>query len=145
VDERFHFNTAIAAAMELVNEMAAFTPDSPADRQVFREAVEALTKLLAPMVPHLGEEIWSCLGNTTLLADEPWPAWDEAARVKDSILIVVQVNGKVRGRLEVAPDAGEAEVKGSAFADANVARHLEDKTLVKAVYVPGRLLNLVVR
>ena len=145
VDERFHFNTAIAATMELVNALASFAPADDTGRRVFREAVEALVKLLAPMVPHVCEEIWEAMGNTTLLADTPWPTWDESARAKEAILIVVQVNGKVRGRLEVTPDAGEAAVKDAAFSDPNVARHLEGKTLVKAVYVPGRLLNLVVR
>ena len=145
VDERFHFNTAIAATMELVNELASFTPADDTGRRVFREAVEALVRLLAPMVPHICEEIWEALGNATMLADTPWLTWDESARVKEAILIVVQVNGKVRGRLEVTPDAVEAAVKEAAFSDPNVVRHLEGKTLVKAVYVPGRLLNLVVR
>jgi len=145
IEDRFHFNTAIAAAMELVNELGSFEPKGDRGRRVFREAVDALVKLLAPMVPHVAEELWQELGNATALAETAWPSWDEAALVRDAILIVVQVSGKVRGRLEVPTDATEDQVRAAALADAQVARHLEGKTLVKAVYVPGRLLNLVVR
>jgi leucyl-tRNA synthetase len=145
IEDRFHFNTAIAAAMELANELAAFQPQDEDGRQVFREAVDALLKLLAPMVPHVAEELWEALGHATALAYTPWPAWDDAALRKDTVLVVVQVSGKVRGRLEVPSGASEEVVRAAAVADENVARHLEGKTLVKAVYIPGRLLNLVVR
>ncbi len=145
IEDRFHFNTAIAATMELVNELAAFEPRTDEDRTVFREAVDALVKLLGPMVPHVAEELWEALGNRVPLSATPWPAWDESALVRDSILVVVQVNGKVRGRVEVPADADEERVRTVAIADENVARHLEGLTVTKAVYVPGRLLSLVVR
>ncbi|MFU8856302.1 MAG: leucine--tRNA ligase [Deferrisomatales bacterium] len=145
IEDRFHFNTAIAAAMELVNELGSFEPRDAPGRAVCREAVDALLRLLAPMVPHVAEELWEALGHRTPLADTPWPAWDEAALRKEALLIVVQVSGKVRGRVEVPVDAPEDAVREAALADENVARHLEGRTLVKAVYVPGRLLNLVVR
>jgi leucyl-tRNA synthetase len=145
IEDRFHFNTAIAAAMELVNELASFQPQNEGSRQVFREAVDALLKLLAPMVPHVAEELWEALDNATPLAHTPWPAWDDAALRRETVLVVVQVSGKVRGRIEVPAGAAEDEVRATALADENVCRHLEGKTLVKAVYVPGRLLNLVVK
>jgi leucyl-tRNA synthetase len=145
IEARFHFNTAIAASMELFNEMAAFSPTDDEGRRVFREAFEVLLKLLSPMVPHIAEELWSALGRETMLADTPWPGWDAGATAKDSVTVVVQVNGRVRGRIETSTDAGEEVVREAAAADPNVSRHLEGKTLVKAVYVPGRILNLVVR
>jgi leucyl-tRNA synthetase len=145
IEERFHFNTAVAAAMELFNEMAGFEPADDEGRELFREALEVLLKLLSPMVPHITEEIWSALGNETMLTDTAWPKPDPSALAKESVLIVVQVNGKVRGRIEVAPDETEAAVREAAKADPNVARHLEGKALAKAIYVPGRILNLVVR
>jgi leucyl-tRNA synthetase len=143
IEDRFHFNTAIAAAMELVNELGAFTPAGDADRRVFREAVEALLKLLSPMVPHAAEELWEALGNRVPLSDTPWPSADPAALVREEITVVVQVNGKVRGRVTVPPDAGEDVVRDRALADEHVRRFLEGQTLRKCVYVPGRLLSLV--
>ena len=145
IEDRFHFNTAISASMELVNDLSSFTPEDDTDRAVFREAVDILVTLLSPMVPHFAEELWEALGNGTRLFDTPWPDADAAALVKEAITIVVQVNGKVRGRLEVSPEAEEAEVDAAARADENVVRHLEDKTVVKVVYVKGRLLNIVVK
>jgi len=145
IEDRFHFNTAIAAAMELVNELGNFAGRDERGRSVYREAVDALVKLLAPMVPHVAEELWEALGNRVPLSATPWPGWDEAALERDAIVIVVQVSGKVRGRVEVPADAAEDQVRDAALADENVAKHLEGKTLVKAVYVPGRILNLVVR
>ncbi|GAB6062433.1 leucine--tRNA ligase [Deferrisoma palaeochoriense] len=145
IEDRFHFNTAIAATMELVNEMASFEPKTEVDRRVFREAVDLLLLMLAPMVPHLAEDLWEGLGHDTPLSDAAWPEVDPAALVRDLITVVVQVNGKLRGRIEVAPDADEAAVREAALADENVRNHVEGKTLVKTVWVPGRLVNLVVR
>jgi len=145
IEDRFHFNTAISAAMELVNDLSSFTPESETDRAVFREAMDILVTLLSPMVPHFAEELWEALGGETRLFDSSWPEADEAALVKDAITIVVQVNGKVRGRLEVSPEAEQAEVDAAARVDENVVRHLEGKTVVKVVYVKGRLLNIVVK
>jgi leucyl-tRNA synthetase len=106
--------------------------------------VEVLLKLLAPMVPHLAEELWEGLGNAVPLADTPWPSADPDALVRDEITIVVQVNGKVRGRLQVAPAATEDEVRDKALADENVRRFLLGQNVRKCVYVRGRLLSLVV-
>jgi len=145
IEDRFHFNTAIAAAMELVNELASFEPADDEGRRVFREAVDVLLKVLSPMVPHATEELWEALGNGTPLALTSWPGWDRAALAKDTVVVVVQVNGKVRGRVEVAPDASEDVVRNAAISDANVGRFLEGFSIAKAVYVPGRILNLVLR
>ncbi len=131
--------------MELVNEMASFRPEDDTGRAVFREAVDTLLRILGPMVPHMAEELWEALGHTVPLSDTPWPEADRAALQRDEITVVVQVNGRVRGRVAVPPDADETLVREAALADENVRRHMEGKTLVKTVWVPGRLVNLVVR
>jgi len=145
IEERFHFNTAIAATMELVNEMAGFSPASDTDRQVLREAVDLLLLMLSPMVPHMAEELWEGLGHDRPLSEAGWPRVDPDALVRDTVTVVVQVNGKLRARIQVAPDADEAAVREAALAEENVRNHVEGKTLVKTVWVPGRLVNLVVR
>ncbi len=145
IEARFHFNTAIAASMELVNELSSFEPTDETGKAVYREAVELLLTLLAPMVPHAAEEMWEALGCRSRLRDVSWPTADEKALARDSITIVVQVRGKVRGRIEVAPDADKDAVERIARADENVARHLEGLETVKVIYVPGRLLNIVVK
>jgi len=144
IDARFHFNTAIAAAMELVNEMGSFKIEDDEGRAVFREGVETLLKVLSPMVPHIAEELWSSLGNAKTLADEPWPECDEKAIIRELITVVVQINGKVRGKLQVPPDASENEVREAALSDERLDKQIQGKKLVKCVYVPGRILSLVV-
>ena len=143
IDGRFHFNTAIAAVMELVNAIYAFNakPDYP---EVLREALESVVRLLAPFVPHIAEELWAALGHTQGLDAAGWPAWDEDALTEDQLTIVVQVNGKVRGKVTVAATADEATVREAALAEPNVARFLAGATLRKVVVVPGRLVSVVV-
>jgi leucyl-tRNA synthetase len=142
IDGRFHFNTAIAAVMELVNAIYAFESKArqPA---VLREALETVVRLLAPFVPHLAEELWNCLGNDEGIERAGWPAWDAAALIEDVKVIVVQVNGKVRGKISVAADADEETVKQAALAEENVARFITGKTVNKVVVVPGRLVSVV--
>ncbi|MDH3998090.1 MAG: leucine--tRNA ligase, partial [Desulfuromonadales bacterium] len=143
IDGRFHFNTAIASVMELVNAISSFA-DKEASPEVVREALESVVRLLAPFVPHICEELWAHLGYTEPLEASGWPVWDEDALVEDSILIVVQVNGKVRGKVTVAADADNKTVEEAALADENVGRFVEGKTVRKVVVVPGRLVNVVV-
>lgn len=142
VDGSFHFNTAIAAVMELVNHITAY-PDKEASPEALREAIETVVRLLSPFVPHICEELWQHLGYEDSLEACGWPVWDESALVTETLLIVVQVNGKVRGKITVAVDAGKDAVEAAALADPNVARFLEGKTLRKVIVVPGRLVNLV--
>jgi len=142
IDGRFQFNTAIAAVMELVNNISAWSgkADHPA---VLREALETVVRLLAPFVPHLAAELWQLLGHTRDLEAAGWPVCDEAAMAAASALIVVQVNGKVRGKVTVPVDADEQSVRQAALDDANVARFLEGLTVRKVVVVPGRLVSVV--
>jgi leucyl-tRNA synthetase len=142
IDERFQFNTAIAAVMELVNAIYGF---GERDRYpaVVREALETVVRLLAPFVPHLSEELWKSLGYEGGLEQAGWPRWEEAALVEERKTIVVQVNGKVRGKVIIPADAGDEEIRRAALQETNVARFLEDKQVRKVVIVPGRLVNVV--
>jgi leucyl-tRNA synthetase len=147
--ERFHFNTAISAIMELVNTLYSTPRPSREDRKalaVVRETIEAIVVLLAPIVPHLTEELWQMLGHQGVcLADTPLPVYDPAVAARDEMTIVIQVNGKVRGRIAVAPDEREDRIQALAMADEKVSRFIEGKTVIKQVYVPKKLLNIVVK
>ncbi|HMN01411.1 MAG TPA: leucine--tRNA ligase [Geobacter anodireducens] len=145
LDERFHFNTAISAVMELVNAIQSFEPkNAPENAPVLREAVESVVQLLAPFVPHVAEELWESLGHQGGVEAAGWPSYDPDATVEEELLIVVQVNGKLRGKVTVAVGAGEEQVKAAAFADDKVKPWLDGKQIRKAIYVPGKLLNIVV-
>ena len=136
--EDMRFNTAIAAMIELLNELYRGTvvPLSVARR---------FTQLLAPFAPHLGEELWRVLGASESITYEPWPTFDPAVLVLNTLTIAVQVNGKMRGTVDVAADAVTADVVAAAKADPKIMPHLADKELVKEIYVPGKILNLIVK
>ncbi|KUJ71472.1 leucine--tRNA ligase [Thiomicrospira sp. WB1] len=145
---RLHFNTAIAAMMELVNDLARFEDDSAQGRALMQEALEALVIMLSPVIPHAGQQLWEILGHGQsdgLLLDAAWPHVDDDALVKDEMDIMVQVNGKLRGQIEVDKDAEQSAIIAEAKTEERVAKHLEGKELVKEIYVPGRLVNLVVK
>ena len=143
IDGRFHFNTAIAAIMELVNAVYAF--EKKAEHPgVIREALETVVQLLTPFVPHIAEELWSDLGKEGRLSTGSWPKWDDSALVEDQKLIVIQVNGKVRSKVTVAADISEEDLKQVALEDSNVVRFITDKTVRKVIVIPGRLVNVVV-
>jgi leucyl-tRNA synthetase len=145
VEERFHFNTAIAAIMELVNSISSFeAKKNPSCAPVLKEAVESVVLLLAPFVPHIAEELWEGLGHGGGIESASWPMYDAEAVVEDELTIVVQVNGKLRGKVTVAAVATEEQVRAAALADEKVLAHLEGKTVRKIVHVPGKLLNIVV-
>ena len=141
------FNTGIAALMELVNELQSLEPRSDPDRAAFREALLALATLLGPFAPHAAEELWhEVMGPTArdrLVALEPWPPHDPRLVAADTVTIAVQVNGKLRGEVQVAAEAGEAEVRALAEKEERVKAHLAGKAIRKVVFVPGRLLNFV--
>ena len=141
---RYTFNTAIAAIMELSNKLQKAPLDTEQDKAVMQEAVLALLQMLNPITPHLCQFLWRELGQQTALEDGNWPQVDNSALVEDEKLIVVQVNGKVRAKLTVAADASQEQVLEQAKADDNVQRYLEGVSIRKAIYVPGKLLNLVV-
>jgi leucyl-tRNA synthetase len=146
IEERFHFNTAISAVMELFNAMAVYGPEqpSPAKAGVMRLAFESLTLMLAPIVPHIAEELWAALGHSQSILLASWPQWREDAIERDTVLIVVQVNGKLRSRITAAVDADEADVKQMVLADENVRKFLQGRSVRKIVMVKNKLINLVV-
>ena len=143
---RFQFNTAIAAVMELVNLMYLTKDELLADaggRRVLGSALSATLALMFPVTPHLCEELRARLGFASPLVEQSWPVYSEEALVRDTVTVVIQVNGKLRGKLEVAADEAEDSVKAAALADANVQKHLEGLTIRKVVVVPGKLVNVV--
>ena len=162
IDPRVHLNTAIAALMELVNELYAFcelrgvrplgVDDEPAavverpeTAAVLRESIEALVLMLSPFTPHMCEELWVGLGHAEGVVAAGWPSWDEEAAREESIEIPVQVNGKVRGRVVVAADASQAEIEAAAVAAPSVAPHLAGKQIVKVIVAGGKLVSIVVK
>ncbi len=151
IEDEFHFNTAISAVMELVNALVAFEQTSmdtmprQERRALLREAVETLLLLLGPFTPHLAEEFWAQLGHDESLFRHPWPEPDLAALVREDVVIVVQVDGRVRSRLTVGTDATEERVKMLALADQKVRPWLQSRQVDRVVVVPGRLVNIVTR
>jgi leucyl-tRNA synthetase len=143
VGRRFTFNTAIAAVMELTNHMSRSGDDREQGRAVADEGWKAIVRLLAPMTPHICEALWAALGETTPLTSTAWPVADESARERSSLMLVIQVNGKVRARIEVAPGCDRDSAAEAALGEANVQRHIEGKTIRKIIHVPDRLLNIV--
>ena len=144
--ERFHFNTAISAIMELVNALYQFEPKKggdPAERSVFREALEAVILLLSPFVPHIAEELWEAMGKGESIMKTPWPDYDREAIVEEEVLIVIQVNGRVRDRVTVPSSMGEEEIKGVALEREKVRRHIQDKAVQTVILVPRKLINIV--
>lgn len=141
---RSSFNTAIAAAMELLNAINKLDDDSDAGRAVARESLEAVVLMLSPIVPHICHALWQQLGHQTPLIDQAWPAVDESALEADRVEIVVQVNGKLRARLSVPADADKPTVEALALADVNVQRFIDGNDIRKVIVVPGRLVNIVV-
>lgn len=143
VGRRHTFNTAIAAVMELINELSKFDDDSEQGRAVVREAIEGIVIMLSPMVPHITQQLWNELGHDELLADIAWPECDESAMVRDEIELVLQVNGKLRSRINVAADADNESIEAQALADDKIQTNIEGMTVRKVIVVPGRLVNIV--
>ncbi len=144
IEERFHFNTAISALMELVN--ALYTSDLEQVRPVvLKEVFEKLVALLYPMAPHISEELWFSLGHTRSLLREPWPEYDRGAIKAEEMTIVVQVNGKVRSRLTVPSDSSEDELKEAALEDSRIVELIDRKKVEKVVVVPRKLVNIVAK
>jgi leucyl-tRNA synthetase len=151
IEHDFHFNTAISAVMELVNALHDFeraSMDGMARQErsaLLREAVEATVLLLGPVSPHITEELWAALGHRESLFKRAWPVADAAALARDEVEIVVQVDGRVRGRLTAAIGAKEAEIREMALTDGKVLPWLDGRQVAKVVVVPGRLVNIVTR
>jgi leucyl-tRNA synthetase len=135
---RAGFNTAVAALMEYLNALTK-TPD-----RVTRENIETLLKLLAPFAPHLSAELFEQLSNKTLIDAAGWPEWEEEYLVSDTMVIAVQVNGKLRGEITVATDAPQAEIEKQALKQDNVAKFIGNQKPARVIYVPGKIVNIVI-
>src|SRR5690606_41007178 len=143
--EGFRFNTAIAELMTLLNTMIKVKASGSVSAAAWSSACRAYLLMLAPLTPHIAEELWERLGNTGSIHLQPWPAFDEAALVQDTVQLAVQVNGKVRGQVTVPADADQVTIVAAARADHNVARHIAGQTVVREIVVPGRLVSFVVK
>ncbi len=146
IEERFHFNTAISAIMELVNLASGLEPRADSDKfqaGVMRHALESMALLLSPIVPHFAEELWQALGHTQSTILAPWPKFRADALVKDEVTIVVQVNGKLRGRFTAPMDADEESLKQAAFADERVTKFIGPQGPKKVIVVKNKLVNIV--
>ena len=144
-ERRLTFNTAIAAVMELSNHMAKLDEDGNQSRAVMREAVEACVLMLAPITPHISHTLWHKLGHSGIVIDAPWPAVDDTALVRDSIEMVIQVNGKVRAKIEVGIDESKDSIETKALANENVQKFTEGKNIAKVIVVPGKLVSVVAK
>jgi leucyl-tRNA synthetase len=148
IDTRFHFNTAVAAIMEMTNELARVTPQeadhSPEISEALIDAVATVVVLLSPFVPHVAEELWEALGEKPGMTRLEWPTFDPVMLEQDEVLIVVQVNGKKRAEITVPVGLPEEQIKTTALAESNVKKFVEGKTVRKMILVPGKLLNIVV-
>lgn len=145
IERRQVFNTAIAAVMEFMNKLTKAELNTEQDRALMREALILVVQMLYPITPHICFELWQQLGQGESIDFSPWPEADKEAMVEDEMLVVVQVNGKVRARLTFSVDSSENEVKSVAVLDENVKKHIEGKQIIKQIYVPAKLLSIVVK
>jgi len=142
--EAFHFNTAIAALMSLLNDAVDYRNKAGAVTPVFAQLAQAYARLLAPFAPHLAEELNAWFGGVGSVYDTGWPTWDEAALVQEEIELVLQVNGKVRGKINVPAQADEAQLREWALTNQRVLGYIDGKPVRKVIVVPGKLVNVVV-
>ena len=143
--EAFRFNTMIAGLMEFNNYLVKAKETLLVNSEAWTEAVRSLLLMLAPIAPHLAEELWARIGGTYSIHQQRWPEWDEAAAADESLTVVLQVNGKVRDRISIPVDMDEAQVRQLALSSPKVQRFVGSQSIVKVVYVPGKLLNVVAR
>jgi leucyl-tRNA synthetase len=141
---RHTFNNVVAANMELLNELNRFTDDSEQGRAVVQEVLELVVLMLSPVVPHISHALWYALGHTEAVVDSAWPAVDEGALEQDTVTLIVQVNGKLRGKVTVAADAQRDAIEAAVLGEENVCRHIGEQPVKKVIVVPGKLVNVVV-
>ena len=145
LNEKFGFNTAISSLMELINEMYKYKELDNRNEAVIKEGIETIVTILSPFAPHIGEELWTIIGKSGSIFDISWPKHDESALVKDEVEIVVQINGKVRGKLSVATNISREDMEKLAIEDEKIKSLVEGKNIVKVIAVPKKLVNIVVK
>ena len=145
LNEKFGFNTAISSLMELINEMYKYKELDNRNEAVIKEGIETIVTILSPFAPHIGEELWTIIGKSGSIFDISWPKYDDSALVKDEVEIVVQINGKVRGKLSVATNISREDMEKLAIEDEKIKSLVEGKNIVKVIAVPKKLVNIVVK
>ena len=152
IEDDFHFNTAIAAIMELLNDMTTYKQNvidkndiSSESKKVWHEVLEKVILLIAPFAPHVADELWSDLGNTTLTFEEEWPTFDEKLTVENNFNLVLQVNGKVRDMIPAQIGISKDDAEKLAFSSEKVQKFVDGKEVVKVIVVPNKLVNIVVK
>jgi leucyl-tRNA synthetase len=146
IDKRFRFNTAIAAMMELINELykAKEAVKDKEEAAVLKYSIEHLIIMLSPFVPHIADELWETIGLSGRLFEHPWPEFDPTWAQSSKVTIAVQVNGKLRATIEMPKDTGQAEAETAAYSDTNVKRFMEGVSIRKVIYVPNKIINIIV-
>ena len=143
IEKEYHFNTAIAALMELVNEMNSFAPADAKDKQVMKFAVENTLLLLSPFTPHITEELWTHIGHESSISEKSWPVWDEEMAREEEVELVIQVNGKLREKVMVPCGLPDEEVKSRALAEQKITEVIGKQKIKKVIVIKGRLVNIV--
>jgi leucyl-tRNA synthetase len=144
IEREYHFNTAIAALMELVNDLSSFEPRSEDDWKVFRFSIETLLLLLSPFSPHISEELWESMGNKKNILEQKWPSWDEDIAKKEEIELVIQINGKVKAKIMLPAGLSDDEVRKKAIDEPKIQEIIGKKALKKVFIVKGKLVNIVI-
>jgi leucyl-tRNA synthetase len=144
IEREYHFNTAIAALMELTNEIGAGEPGTDEEWVVYQFAIEQLLLLLSPFSPHISEELWEALGNAPGISGQKWPEWDEEAAKEDMIELVVQVNGRLRSKIIISAGTTDDAIKHIAFEDQKIREIIGEKLVKKVIIVRGKLVNIVI-
>jgi leucyl-tRNA synthetase len=146
IDKRFRFNTAIAAMMELINDIYRTRETVPVNEQwIIRKSTEYLLILLSPFVPHIADELWQVLGNAGELFNMPWPGFDEQWARESELVIAVQVNGKLRGTVNVQAGSDQSVIEEAAYVDPKIVKNMEGMQKVKVIYVKDKILNIIVK
>jgi leucyl-tRNA synthetase len=144
IEREYHFNTAVAALMELVNEIASYEPEKEEDWTILRFAIENTLILLSPFAPHIVEELWEVLGNKPSMFEHRWPDWDEEIAKEEKIELVIQVNGKLRSKLLIPYSISDVEIKEMALQQGKIKDIVGNKKIKKVIVVKGKLVNIVV-
>jgi leucyl-tRNA synthetase len=144
IEREYHFNTAIAGLMELLNEMTSFEPRSDEDWVIFKFSIEKMLLLLSPFSPHIAEELWVAIGNKPSIFEQRWPDWDEEAAKEERIELVVQINGKLRSKIMISPGISEDEIKRIALEEQKIRKIVGNKTIKKVIVARGKLVNIVI-
>ena len=145
IEDDYHFNTSIAATMELLNDVQAYQSDSTQYTRVLGEALKQIVIILSPFVPHFCDELWESIGETGYVSEQEWPVYDEKYITTDDVVMAIQVNGKMRGSIEVERETSKEEIEKLVLAVPNVVKHIEGKELVKLIVVPNKIVNIVVK